>query len=356
MLLNSFRLEIWIALTIFSFILGFIQIYGFYTFKSIQHLLICQKRYPSMVFIECYASMILLFIGIPLWVHSMLEAPQTQTDIPWIEKFIECAGFIIIVYAAQFIANIEAARLWLMYYDLNFIHISHNELWKSEIDKSFVENNWFLTHRITLGNKQYIMRRVFIYYLFAATSSSIIFMILNGKYLFVAQFYDSMLFSVPIALSIYIYYKVPKDLNDNFLFLYEFKNTAILFATGLIIYLINQIIHWCGFLVLNITLIALDAAWATSLPSLMSTIWIPRQILRNSVWQFRPEFSVSMSSFDIVQMTQNNRNINAENPHIKMSKNKKLLNVLKNEKKFEAFVHWMYREFSSETILCFIEL
>eukprot|EP01084_Bolivina_argentea_P046516 85668_1 len=39
-----------------------------------------------------------------------------------------------------------------------------------------------------------------------------------------------------------------------------------------------------------------------------------------------------------------------------MSKNKKLLNVLKNEKKFEAFVHWMYREFSSETILCFIEL
>eukprot|EP01083_Nonionella_stella_P214714 773438_1 len=347
---ESFKLEIWICIVTLTYILGFLQIYGVYKFKSIYGLLIVQKRYPQLVLIETIASLIELFIGVPLWVHSMFEATETHSGIDTLETVIEYSGFMVITYAAHFIGNIEAVRLWLMCYDLNYLHSSVNEVWKSEIDTSFSEKDWYLKQRSTFGSKPYVARRVFIYYLCAATLGSIALISTNAaNFGYIGQCIDATLMGTPVAFTLYIYYKCPKKLNDNFLFHYEFKTSAIIFSTGYVVYFTAWIIYFCGFPLINIIIMALDCVWAGSVPSLLSTIWIPQKILRKHEWTVDADHQIRTHTYSVTDSTR------VKSQH-KVSVVEKLLQLLQNAQSFESFVKWMYREFSSETILCFIEL
>ena len=73
----------------------------------------------------------------------------------------------------------------------------------------------------------------------------------------------------------------------------------------------------------------------------LSTWWIPRQIFLNNSWRkelvHRNAISVDTKA----------------DPETATSA---LYKTMLDEKKFEVFIQWMYREFSSEAALCFIEL
>ena len=56
--------------------IGCIQIYGFYRFRSLRHLVVVQKRYPIMVQIECIACILSLFIGVPSLTNVELHDPK----------------------------------------------------------------------------------------------------------------------------------------------------------------------------------------------------------------------------------------------------------------------------------------
>ncbi len=60
-----------------------------------------------------------------IWANNILNA--TDTRIHSMETLMAYLGFILGVYAVHFIADIEACRLFLIAYDLNYLHSSKNE-------------------------------------------------------------------------------------------------------------------------------------------------------------------------------------------------------------------------------------
>ncbi len=125
------------------------------------------------------------------------------------DTFLYYSGYPLAHYSYHFIMSIEACRLWLISYDLHYLRSSKQ--WKSQIDASFAEHDWYLHHRGTFGNKHYILRGVVKYYFFAATTStiaSVSCLLFDDHYLFLAQFVDSSLFALPLLTVLFTYWKV----------------------------------------------------------------------------------------------------------------------------------------------------
>eukprot|EP01084_Bolivina_argentea_P234411 394655_1 len=344
-------IQIWVVMTAITWILGIIQIYGYYLFKSMQKLLIVQKRYPKLVIAESIMVILLLFIVFPLWMNTVFGILFVDN------KFLFHLGWILLPPGMHFICNVEACRLWLISYDLHYAHSSKHNEWKSQIDNSSEQENWYLHNRNKWGNKRYVIYRVLIYYIFAATVPLILFYSVFGfEQLFYGQMIDGMFYAVPISIVLYTFYKCPKT-KDNFLFHYEFKVTTIIWISCLILYFINQIIAYLGYATVNYTFCVVTGITTVAVPSLLSTIWIPRQISHLDAWKDK---LLPKRFKDLIVMKE----IIHSNGHLSAAKNgsgqdtldTKLKNVLKNEKTFETFIKWMYCEFSSESILCFVEL
>eukprot|EP01084_Bolivina_argentea_P037132 68638_1 len=130
--------------------LAIIQTYAFCRFKSIQNLVIIQKRYPKIVITEAIVTIFNLLIAIPLWTNMFIQG--TSFGIKSAEPFFFywASGFAL--WTTQFIIIIEATRLWLVSYNLHYIQASKNKQWKSQIDASVCEKDWYLKNRNTYGN------------------------------------------------------------------------------------------------------------------------------------------------------------------------------------------------------------
>eukprot|EP01084_Bolivina_argentea_P046827 86245_1 len=315
-----------------SCIIGFIQIYSIIQFKSISNLIIIQKRYPKLVIAEASVTLILCFISIPFSFNYLLRAILFD-----VHKSSDHYIYILISFTSHFIANLEASRLWLISFDLHYLRSTQNEKWKSQINVNFALNNWYLTNKNIYGNPRYILRISMIYFLFAACISSIAFLYFGYDKLYLGEFIHGSFLTVPTMIIFYTYCKSPKQTNDNFLFYYELKCTAIIYGLELcIFYPLVQLMDFLGFQFIHIIFIFCMIVAGFLLPSLLSTYWIPMRIRQDKIWN------------------EKKANINDENNKKNIDEMLKI--VLCNELQFEAFLHWMYREFSSETVLSFIEM
>eukprot|EP01084_Bolivina_argentea_P108953 194737_1 len=158
---------IWIVLLVAAYILGIMQIYACYRFKSLQSLLIIQKRFPTLVVTEAVVLIVWLIIGFPLWTNSIFHGVTfglTGNSLDTLHRFWYMSPPTI-----NFLMHIEVARLWLVSFNLHYLNSSRNEQWKSQIDKSFADKNWYLRNRNTYGNTKYVVSRVFICYICVAT-------------------------------------------------------------------------------------------------------------------------------------------------------------------------------------------
>eukprot|EP01084_Bolivina_argentea_P315181 545992_1 len=127
---ETIAFEIWIILVGVCYVLGFIELYGYHQFKSMQQLIIVTKRYPVIVVAEAIISIIYLFLSLPLWITNRLNSLNCNNDT--VNIFVAYSGFILTVYNSHFVVNAEAVRLWLMSFDLNYLNSSKNEQWKSQ--------------------------------------------------------------------------------------------------------------------------------------------------------------------------------------------------------------------------------
>ncbi len=85
----------------------------------------------------------------------------------------------------------------------------------SQIDTTFSANNWYLHHKNTYGNKTYVFQRGLIYYLIVTTLAIISFLSIGVKYYHIAQFIDSIFYSVSLFVTIYTYNLNVTVKNDN---------------------------------------------------------------------------------------------------------------------------------------------
>eukprot|EP01084_Bolivina_argentea_P073917 134103_1 len=346
--MRSIKICILTVVIIVNIILATVQIYALYWFKSIQHLLIIQRRYPKFVIAEAIIVIIFLLFIIPLWSNDILEVTYFN------EKPAKYFLFTIVGEIAtpmmHLIVCIEAARLWLVSYDLHYLHASENKHWKCQIDESFAQTNWYLKNKHKYGKQKYVLLTMIFYYIPVAAIITTLY-VLNFD---ISHYIDALFYLFVLLFVCYLYYKCRKykNLNDNFLFFYEFRATTFIwticiciFGVSIILLLfLNDSLHW-----ITDMIIILNAIVACSIPSLLSVFWIPKKIQTIEEWNdelMNVQIEMSYTKPDI-EMEEKTKIFPK---HI----DTRLYEIFKYENKFETFVQWMYREFSSESVLCFI--
>ena len=327
---EEIRFIMWIILLIIRFIIWWTSLVGHIQFEQMLKLMIIKKRYPNIVLFESILTMLVPLSYTPYVTFiSKLKMFKQYEDIlhfwTWITYPI-CHGVIFC----------EVCRLWLICFDINYSHSSKNNQWKSQINIKYGEKNWWLNHKKTFGNYEYVTKRMLIWGILSGILSSIVMLTFGHSQLTV--FIDGCLFGFPVLLIIYSYYICPKISMDKFLFELEFKSTVIIFCICLFIYFIAMTIYFFDSYIGEI-LIALDASIAFSFVSILSTLWIPKQILRKMEW------------FD--EYYNNDGNLhNLED----IKNHNQLQNIFSDHSCIELFALHLNQEFSLECILAFIEM
>ena len=329
-----------------SYITGCLQVYGLYLFKRNERLLIIQKRYPQLVMMESVACIIGLFVTSPLDYNTDIHAVTLSSSE--MNQIIRYFGIVILSFTNYFIVIIESLRLWLISYDLHYLSSSKNQQWKSQIDISYADKDWYLRNRGKWGSKQYIGKYAAIYFLVCSTTQAIVHVAIecsNRSIMWVYHCTNSA-FSLPALFTVfYVYFKTPKQLQDEFLFQYEFKRTMIIWATGFVFYAVSFWMEHIGYLRLSLTLTSLVTICSLYSPALLSTVWIPSKIRSMNAWNGKHKMMRLKQS----KTTKKQRGKQPVNYL------KKLRQTLNDEAKFQTFIDWMHREFSSEVILSFVE-
>lgn len=208
---DNTRYIVWISLWIFSYFVGICLLFGYFRFKKLSKLMIIQKRYPNIVLLESKFAIILTFLLIPF-----LQCTYSEfTLFIKYQKYIDIITYLIYP-VCHFIVGCEVCRLWLMCYDLNYLHHSKNNSWKSQIDEKLTntDNNWWLNHknRRTYGNEKWVKRRLFLWGIISAAIACTSFQIWSWTP--ITQAFDALiyglshisysLFSIYLNICIYI--------------------------------------------------------------------------------------------------------------------------------------------------------
>merc|ERR1711971_1249404 len=109
---------------------------------------------------------------------------------------------ILSSYASHFIGDIEACRLWLISFDLHHLHASTNAEWKSKIDASVANENWYLRNKNKYGNESFMLRRTFAYYAFSSTvavSTNVYSKAVDPRFTAITNFVDLGTFLLPLV-------------------------------------------------------------------------------------------------------------------------------------------------------------
>ena len=151
----------------------------------------------------------MLLIIYPANVASYIFFPEWSLVIAGISS---CTVHITVI--------IEAGRIWLISYDLQYLHSSKNQKWKTQIDVSYADKDWYLQNRGKWGNRLYVARLAIVYYLVTSTTG-LTWELFNHSLLDPLSISVLLMpFVLPIFLLFYLYINTPRKLQDQFLFQY----------------------------------------------------------------------------------------------------------------------------------------
>jgi len=297
MILDTSLNHILLGLAAISFLFGLTLIFGVYTFRQIRHLQIIKKRFPLMVLIEASVTIVLILVLFPMYYVNRLYDDATESETNPEPKLHEhptngrhlvyISLWLAITALCYLLILLEAIRLFLMYYRLRLLESYQSQEWGSQITSTFSSKDYFLKNRARMGNAKWICKRVGVYWLtisiltamgqwhIATHSASITFT------LCVHMAMTVFLLS-PLAFIAFLWRRLPKNLLDNMMMDSEFKMTCYIISIGTMGYLAVSVLFAMSHdLSLTNGLVGLCTLFSTATPSLMSTIWIPRRIIRN---------------------------------------------------------------------------
>ena len=217
---EDLKQDLFFITTATSWCLCLVQILGIWTFGKLRGLLIIQKRYPRLVMLEAFISCFKLAVVYPLNMCYQNNYPEVSSK--WWDLL--CIG--LTAYTVQITLIIENCRIWLISYDLHYLRSSQNHKWKSQIDASSAEKDWYLRNKGTWDSQQYVIRLGFVYYVMTST----VVFILNffhpqlGIDISYAIGFGGFSFFFLSIIPIYLYVKTPRTLQYQFLFYFvEYK-------------------------------------------------------------------------------------------------------------------------------------
>ena len=167
---GNHELQLFFIVSAIFWCMCLLQILGIYVFNKyrLRRLPIIEKRYPRLVMMEAVVSCVMLGIIYPAYFSVIVTVVLGYPDIagPW----WSCLWTVTVEFTMQIAPVIETCRIWLISYDLQYLHSSKNQQWKTEIDVSYAEKDWYLRNRGKWGSKQYVIRLGFVYYIAASTA------------------------------------------------------------------------------------------------------------------------------------------------------------------------------------------
>merc|ERR1711971_451624 len=101
-----------------------------------------------------------------------------------------------------------------------------------------------------MGAVNRLLLVVCLFYVVASTITvavNCIIRAMNAQLLFLSNQLDSVFFAVPLFTVLFTYVRCPKSLNDELFFEYEFRNTAIIYVCGFVIYTLSAILDIAGY-------------------------------------------------------------------------------------------------------------
>ena len=252
--------------------------------------IVYKKRYPELVWIEgCIAVLVTLFVWPVFAYYCNYNFSGKRVHFNLIphesHEVVNRILFVCYPFLGHAITCIEACRLWLMYYKINYINSVLNNDWRAVVDNSSVLNDWYLHNIKTYGNYKWVCTRWFGYYLFAATASMIIMQ--THGFLDWTQFVDLCCYLVPILTCVVLQFKLWRNnflVHDKFWFYYEFTTTNIVYSIAFIFYLLDQIIYIFDWYI-AVSFAVFIHIFGLSIVSIISALWIPKLILNDEAWR-----------------------------------------------------------------------
>lgn len=313
-----------------------------------------------MIITEAIAVIIYLFIVFPLFMNAAEATNFGSVSVQpylWGNKSIAFQSANPFIY---FIGLLEMSRLYLISFNLHFLNASKNEKWKSQIDTSIANKNWYIRNKQRYGNPRKAVTFFMLVWLIVAVTVDISYYIDYN----IGTIANACFFFSGISTIFFIYWQCRHyhALDDNLLFHYEFRATVIIWVLSVVFFVIAEALRIISGDKYEWKLIAgiingIVSVFASVAPSLLSTLWIPRKFA--GLASGHRETLVSMTIGIEMGHDTDNGTVNCDagqDETMNSSSDRKLFSVLKNEQRFEKFVQWMYRDFSSEAILGFIEM
>eukprot|EP01083_Nonionella_stella_P002393 6918_1 len=345
-----------------SWLIFVILAYCLYIFNKIKALIIYKKRYPLVVKMECFMCLFMCSITWPVWVLHASQFTSFNEGTYFGLNALFVLNHFMYPFVGHAVTFMEAGRLWVMYYKINRMNAVLNNQWESAIDSTSMMRNWYILHHATFGSLRWVMKRVFLCYIFAATTSMIL--ITNFGFTAYTQCVDCVFYGVPILFILYLYCTLLRKktlVHDNFLFYLEFKTTNMVFPVGVFLYAFTPFAFLLDAYYAKMWTATLGVSILTG-PSLISALYIPGKILNNSVWSTSdrtkltdPDTPSPGSSFASSPPSSLSTS-HVSTVGIARPKRVSLDDVFSNRVYTQYFIQHIIKEFSLECTLSFIEM
>jgi len=353
-----------VASSILCAVLFIAQTIGVYQFMSRRHFWIIKKRYPKIVQTQTFVVLFVLLVAAPLLSIDQMriyedcnvysEAHSESVREGSCQRLEHWIHFIAIICRPSFcfVAYLETARLWVISYDLNILKSAQNEEWGSQLTSRFSKNDFYLKNRTKWGNAWWVLPRVLSTWLLVTALTVTVDLVEMDwtpyHRAIVQRSAHALCHTLPLVSSAIIFLKstkVPQEWFDGLKLQIEFRGTIILVMATAAAYGVVVVLEILGFHDEAWCLIIFTMIFAVSMPSLLSTLWIPLQIGNGGQWGGAVDIGRIDVTHGVFGDHQKTRNIRKE-----------LLETFHNAQKLDILMHWMGQEFCIESMLCLIEM
>ena len=299
------------------------------------------KRRGNIV-IQYTTCAIIVLIGYPssiLFESEMISTNSSSllyTIVDTVEDILFSPFYITLI--------LILVRYWLIYYDLQFSNSCLNLEWKETITTCLIllrKDRWWVSHRGTLGNATYIIKRVvFLSVILTGCLLSTVYLyqfkVINID---IYQMVSIVLFMTEFIVLVLLYYKTP-TFEDNIYLCKEMKYITLgtflsisLYAACVAYYFLH------GQYRFMFALIKISAIISVFVGPFVSTFWVIKHV------KYDPFISLSISSIGKMpelQVAQHSGSL-------------EVIDILQNEGLFSQFMQHLQREFSMENLLALVE-
>eukprot|EP01084_Bolivina_argentea_P045914 84509_1 len=331
-----------------------------------RHHIVISKRYPTLTILFCIVAVMMLCIEQVLYriIFTFSNDYDNFSDIPPV------LFHITIIFSTLLqtpIPWLMATRFWLIYYNVQWTKSTLNKQWKIHLNYLEIDQNWFLSHKSTVGNAKYLTLRVLIIvfclsiFSIFIRAASIAEGSINGAFsLFISAF-------LPFLFMIIISCKMRK-FTDYFYIIKEFKAITICIYANIAAYIIfrgilPQIFGWNGY----IKELIVSILMAIQVPMFVTvqTIYVLHNMGINDHSSNVGKFQrLNSNKIDLVlsEILSSNTSTKTQSETDGKSNEEQTVSAitiddtLSKESTFEAFMLHLSKEWSMELLLAYVEV